>query len=108
MFVDSLTKYISPPNNVDCLVECRVVSKYDSVVQSLLNMCLYSVCSKILTYHTPIKYWSLIKISNEITPTYIRVNVGTKATPYPPMTFPLYLVSPKLLVLLNTNYKPPM
>ena len=54
MFVESLTRYIDPPYYRYTIHRCIVFTIEWSlilvdVVQSLLNMCLYDVCSLILT-----------------------------------------------------------
>ena len=56
MLVDFLTIYIGPPNCVHYLsVEQSLI--FEDVVQSLSNMCIYDVCSFILTkLHLPIKF----------------------------------------------------
>ena len=48
MLVDFLTGYVGPPNCVSIL-SVEWLLTFEDVVQSLLRMCLHSVCSLILT-----------------------------------------------------------
>ena len=71
MFVDFLIGYIGPPNCYSLMsVGSILKSKY--TIQSLLSMCLYGVCSLILTLTTnQSNVRGLMKKSNYITPAYL-------------------------------------
>ena len=63
MFLDTFTKYMGPPTIVST-IECGVVNNG----QSLSNMCLYGVCSLMLTR---LKCRCPIKNCNQITLAYL-------------------------------------
>ena len=75
MLVDFLTGRISPPTCVHRWV-WSIYLKHGDVIRFLSRMCMYCVCSLILT--TPIKIYVWIKENNQLTLAYLEIIASIK------------------------------